>query len=124
MTNILATIFQQRSQIRLIRFDEQILSKDSLPLRQSSRNELLSSLLARCAMSFDAPGSKRIFIMDKRGEGVPIILTESEELSGIRPIYELIDDAELKLTIFAAKRRNNDEATQHSFIHIPSEVII
>ena len=78
---------------------------ESLPLRQSSRNELLSSLLARCAMNFDAPGSKRIYIMDKRGEGVPIILTESEELSGIRPIYELIDDAELKLTIFAAKRK-------------------
>ena len=75
---------------------------DSLSLRQSSRNELLSSLLARCRMNFDAIGSKRIYIMDKRGEGVPIILSESEELSGKKPEYTLIDDAELKLTIFAA----------------------
>jgi predicted HTH transcriptional regulator len=75
---------------------------DSIPLRQSSRNELLSSLLARCPMNFDAIGSKRIFIMDKRGEGVPIILSESEALSGKRPEYRVIDDTELQLTVFAA----------------------
>lgn len=70
--------------------------------RQSTRNELVSSLLARCRMNVDAPGSRRSFIMDKRGEGVPIIISESEELSGRRPEYALLDDAELKLTIFAA----------------------
>jgi predicted HTH transcriptional regulator len=75
---------------------------ESLLLRQSSRNELLSSLLARCPMNFDAPGSKRSFIMDKRGEGVPIIISESFELSGKKPEYLLIDDTELRLTIFAA----------------------
>ena len=75
---------------------------ESLSQRQTSRNELLSSLLARCPMNFDATGSKRIFIMDKRGEGVPIIISESLELSGKKPVYTLIDDAELLLTIFAA----------------------
>jgi predicted HTH transcriptional regulator len=75
---------------------------ESLSLRQSSRNELLSSLLARCPMNFDATGSKRLYIMDKRGEGVPIILSESQELSGKKPEYTLIDDTELKLTIFAS----------------------
>ncbi|MDR2663440.1 MAG: putative DNA binding domain-containing protein [Treponema sp.] len=75
---------------------------ESLPLRQSSRNELLTSLLARCRMNVDAEGSKRVYIMDKRGEGVPIILLESEKLSGIKPEYLLIDDTELRLTIFAA----------------------
>jgi len=78
------------------------MSIESISLRQSSRNELLSSLLARCRMNFDAVGSKRVFIMDKRGEGVPIILSESSELSGKRPEYLLIDDTELRLTIFAA----------------------
>jgi predicted HTH transcriptional regulator len=76
---------------------------ESLPLRQSSRNELLSSLLARCRMNVDAEGSKRVYIMDKRGEGVPIILMESEKLSGIKPEYLLIDDTELRLTVFAAR---------------------
>ncbi len=76
---------------------------DSLSERQSARNELISSLLARCPMNVDAIGSQRSFIMDKRGEGVPIIITESERLSGRKPVYHLIDDAELKLTIFAAQ---------------------
>jgi len=79
------------------------LTVDSLSERQSSRNELLTSLLARCAMNVNAIGSQRGFIMDKRGEGVPIILSRSEELSGKRPEYRLLDDAELMLTIYAAK---------------------
>ena len=74
---------------------------ESLSLRQSSRNELLSSLLARCQMNFDATGSKRVFIMDKRGEGVPVIISESLNLSGKKPEYTLIDDTELRLVIFA-----------------------
>ena len=78
------------------------MSIESLAERQSSRNELLGSLLARCPMNVEATGSKRDFIMDRRGEGVPIILAESEKLSGKRPVYKLIDDAELLLTIFAA----------------------
>jgi predicted HTH transcriptional regulator len=75
---------------------------ESIPLRQSSRNELLSSLLARCPMNFDALGSKRVFIMDKRGEGVPIILSESKALSGKIPEYRVIDDTEVQLTIYAS----------------------
>ena len=75
---------------------------ESLAERQSSRNELLGSLLARCPMNVEATGSRRDFIMDRRGEGVPIILAESEKLSGKRPVYRLLDDAELMLTIFAA----------------------
>lgn len=75
---------------------------DSISERQSARNELISSLLARCPMNVNAIGSRRDFIMDKRGEGVPIIITESEALSGKRPEYQLIDEAEVKLTIFAA----------------------
>lgn len=76
---------------------------ESISERQSARNELISSLLARCPMNVDASGSQRNFIMDKRGEGVPIIITESETLSGRRPVYRLLDDSELMLTIFAAQ---------------------
>ncbi len=83
---------------------------DSLSERQSARNELLSTLLARCPMNVNAIGSQRSFIMDKPGEGVPIIITESEKLSGRKPEYQLIDDAELKLTIFAAKPPNKEES--------------
>lgn len=76
---------------------------ESISERQSARNELISSLLARCPMNVNAIGSQRNFIMDKRGEGVPIIITESEKLSGRKPEYRLLDDSELMLTIFAAQ---------------------
>jgi predicted HTH transcriptional regulator len=76
---------------------------ESISERQSTRNELITSLLARCPMNVDAIGSQRNFIMDKRGEGVPIIITASEKLSGRKPVYRLLDDAELMLTIFAAQ---------------------
>jgi len=75
---------------------------DSLPLRQAARNELLTSLLARCPLHIETFPGNREFLMDKRGEGVPIILSRSEELSGCRPEYALIDNSELMLTIFAA----------------------
>lgn len=79
------------------------MSIESLPLRQAARNELLTSLLARCPMPIpDIPGGRN-FLMDKRGEGVPIILSESKKLSGRLPEYRLLDDAELLLTIFATQ---------------------
>jgi predicted HTH transcriptional regulator len=77
---------------------------DSLAFRQSSRNEAITSLLARCPVPDGIPGleTSRATMMDRRGEGVAIILDRSEGLSGRRPLYELLDDSELRLTIFAA----------------------
>ncbi|MGH7487440.1 MAG: ATP-binding protein, partial [bacterium] len=77
------------------------LTPDSMPLRQYNRNELIVSLLARCPVSPDE-GLGRSFLMDRRGDGVPIILKESNRLSGRTPEYSLIDDSELRLVIWAA----------------------
>jgi predicted HTH transcriptional regulator len=108
----------QGSKIRLHMFQDRLelfspgsipntMTIESLALRQASRNELLTSLLARCELFADtalgAVGSHaRQFLMDKRGEGVPIILSNSKKLSGRFPEYKLIDDTELMLTIFTA----------------------
>jgi hypothetical protein len=40
--------------------------------------------------------------MDRRGSGVDVILAESERLSGKKPVYENLEDMELRLTIYAA----------------------
>lgn len=75
------------------------LTTDSLHLRQANRNELIVSLLARCP----APtGLGRVNLMDRRGDGVPIIMKECEQLSGRLPEYGLIDESELRLVIWAA----------------------
>lgn len=108
----------QNSKIRLHLFADRIelfspgtipntMTIDSLPLRQATRNELLTSLLARCPILMDEIGTERKYLMDKRGEGVPIILSESERISGRKPEYRLIDNTELLLTIFAANPEEN-----------------
>ena len=78
---------------------------ESLLYRQAARNETLTSLLAKCPVPTDIEwvNTDRRTLMDKRGEGVRIIMENSERLSGIRPVYRLIDDAELLLTLYAAQ---------------------
>ena len=77
------------------------LTPDSMDSRQYSRNELVVSLLARCRVS-EQENLVRSHMMDRRGEGVPIILGESRQLSGRAPEYTLHDDSELRLVIWAA----------------------
>jgi predicted HTH transcriptional regulator len=101
------------AKVRLRLFDDRLelyspgmlpntMTPESLPFRQAARNEALTSLLARCPIVDDTLAAHRQHIMDKRGEGVSIVLEASERLSGKRPEYQLSDDSELKLTIFAA----------------------
>lgn len=84
---------------------------ESLPLRQAARNETITSLLAKCPVPGDLPSinTDRTTMMDKRGEGVRIILERSTTLSGRQPEYRLIDDAELLLTIYAAGVSSRNE---------------
>ena len=77
------------------------LTPDSMHLRQYSRNELVVSLLARCRVPTNDI-LDRTHMMERRGDGVPIILEESYQLSGVYPEYELIDESELRLVIWAA----------------------
>jgi predicted HTH transcriptional regulator len=79
------------------------MTPESLPFRQSARNEALTSLLARCPIDDGTLAVHRQHIMDKRGEGVSIILEASERLAGRRPEYRLNDDSELMLTIYGAQ---------------------
>jgi ATP-dependent DNA helicase RecG len=79
------------------------MTTESIAHRQSARNEAITSLLARCPLREEAGTAHRDHIMDKRGEGVPIILTESQNLSGRRPEYRLLDESELLLTIYGVQ---------------------
>jgi len=101
------------SRIRLFIFDDRLelyspgsllnsVTIETLPLRQSTRNELITSLLARCPIGDPTPEVGRRFLMERRGDGVPIIIAETVALSGREPAYRLIDDAELLLIIWAA----------------------
>lgn len=76
---------------------------DKLRYSQATRNELLSRLLSEITLEDDVGKQvKRRHFLERRGEGVGIILNESEQLSGKTLVYELFNE-ELCLTIFAAK---------------------
>lgn len=102
------------SKIRFFMFDDRLeiyspgslpntISVDSIHLRQSTRNELIISLLAETPVAESIGDVRRAYYMDKRGYGVRIIIYESNRLSGKKPIYQLIDDSEILLTIYSAK---------------------
>ncbi|MCC6785234.1 MAG: putative DNA binding domain-containing protein [Planctomycetes bacterium] len=80
------------------------MSIDSLELRQAARNETICSLLARCPVPRDASGvvTQRATFMDRRGEGVGMVLARTEVLARKRAVYSLPTEAELVLTIPAA----------------------
>ena len=77
------------------------LTTDNMDLRQYSRNEMIVSLLTRCPAQ-PAGDVGRTHPMDRRGDGVPVIIEASKQLPGRTPVYTLIDDSELRLVIWAA----------------------
>ncbi len=79
------------------------LTIESMGERQSTRNEVLSSILGRMRTGAAADASERQFFMERRGDGVPIIRRETMKLTGKEPQYRLLDDSELCLTIPAAE---------------------
>ncbi len=107
------------SKIRLFMFADRLelyspgalpntLTIDELPHRPVTRNERLSQLLSIVTLDDDVGNQvKRRHFFERRGEGVGIILNESEQLSGKIPVYELFNE-ELRLTIFAAKSLQED----------------
>jgi predicted HTH transcriptional regulator len=107
------------SKIRLFIFDDRLevyspgnlinsMSLDSLGVRTATRNELLTNLLAECPLPGDS-GEKigRSHLMERRGDGIQIIKRETKSLSGKDPVFELFDEAELRVTIPAAPLPNS-----------------
>ena len=75
------------------------LTTDVLHLRQATRNPLVVSLLARCPSHSDFPRQR---LMEQRGDGVPRIRRETQDLAGRLPEYAVIRDSELRLGLPAA----------------------
>ncbi|MCY4230766.1 MAG: putative DNA binding domain-containing protein [Alphaproteobacteria bacterium] len=101
------------SKIRLSMFDNRVeiqspgslpnnLTVESMALRQSTRNEALTSVMARMPIGGTRGGEDRRYYMERRGDGVPIIQRETWQLCGKYPEYEVVDDSEVLLVVPAA----------------------
>lgn len=76
-----------------------------LEYRRHDRNRTIVSMLGKCPVPDGIPGlsTPRETMMDLRLGGVGLLLRKSEEHSGRRPKYELVEhDTALRLTIYAA----------------------
>ncbi len=83
------------------------LTVESMETRQVTRNEALTSVLARLPVGGIQGSEERRYFMERRGDGVPIIRRETWELCGQLPEYRVIDDSEVRLTIPAATHEHS-----------------
>ncbi len=76
-----------------------------LPYRQFSPNSVIVGRLAEIPVPRDVAGldTHRTTMMDRRGEGVRVLLRRSEAHSGRRPAYRLLGESEVMLTVYAAE---------------------
>ncbi len=102
------------AKIRLFIFDDRLelyspgalpntLSIQAMPQRQVTRNETLASALHKLEIGDIAGSGDRHYFLEARGEGVPIIYEKTRDLTGRDPQYDLLDCAELRLTLPSAR---------------------
>jgi len=76
---------------------------EGMEASQATRNEVIASVFGRIPVANVAGSAHRRYLMERRGDGVSIIRTETEEATGVPPEYEIIDESSLLLRIPAAK---------------------
>ena len=90
------------SRIRLSMFEDRVeiqspgslpnnLTVESMATRQATRNETLTSVLGRMPVGGVRGSEDRLYFMERRGDGVPIIQRETRELCGQPATFRLID---------------------------------
>lgn len=76
---------------------------EGMEASQATRNEVIASVFGRIPVS-GVPGTDhRRYLMERRGDGVSIILGKTRETAGELPEYKVIDESSLVLSMPAAK---------------------
>ncbi len=76
---------------------------EGMEASQATRNEVIASVFGRIPVANVAGSGRRRYLMERRGDGVSIIRTETQEATGLPPEYRLVDESSLVLRIPAAK---------------------
>ena len=76
---------------------------EGMEASQATRNEIITSVFGRIAVANVEGSDRRRFLMERRGDGVSTIRTETHEATGSNPEYEIVDKSSLLLRIPAAK---------------------
>ena len=76
---------------------------EGMKASQATRNEVIASVFGHIPVANMEGSGHRRYLMERRGDGVSIILRETREATGLPPEYEVVDEASLVLRIPAAK---------------------
>ena len=98
--------------IRLSMFDDRLeiqspgllpngLAVDNLAHQQATRNRALASALSRLPTNGTMGRHERQYVMERRGDGVPIIQRETRQLAGHSPRFDLVGE-DFRVTLPAA----------------------
>lgn len=101
------------SRIRLSMFSDRLeiqspgtlpnsLTVDNIADRQAARNEVLTSMLGRMAVGETRGSGERRYFMERRGDGVPVILNETRGASGKPAQFRVIADADVLVVLPSA----------------------
>ncbi len=101
-TRIRLSMFEDRVEIQSPGALSNNLTVDDLAYRQSTRNEVLATALGRMPTGEIRGAGGRLYVMERRGDGVPIIQRETRSLSGKPPHFELVGGSELCVILPAA----------------------
>ena len=76
---------------------------EAMETSQATRNEAIASVFGRVPVG-DVPGADdRRFLMERRGDGVSIILNRTREVADARPRYSVVDGPSVVVRLPAAK---------------------
>ena len=101
-TRIRLSMFEDRVEIQSPGALANNLTVDDLAYRQSTRNEVLATALGRMSAGEIRGAGGRLYVMERRGDGIPIIQRETRSLSGKPPHFELVGGSELRVILPAA----------------------
>lgn len=76
---------------------------DGMEAMQATRNEVIASVFGRLPVGDVSGAEHRRYLMERRGDGVSIILQKTKEIAGTSPEYRVVDESSLVLSIPAAK---------------------
>ena len=96
------SMFEDRVEIQSPGALSNNLTVDDLAYRQSTRNEILATALGRMSAGDIRGAGGRLYVMERRGDGIPIIQRETQSLSGKPPHFELVGGSELLVILPAA----------------------
>ena len=76
---------------------------EGMETMQATRNEVIASVFGRLPVGEVLGSDHRRYLMERRGDGVSIILQQTQETAGTLPEYRVVNESSLVLSIPAAK---------------------